>query len=168
MTNSFKYVGQSTNIKHRFKSHKNKKKSLIDQAIKKYGWKNFQTYIFECCEKDLDWLEIELIKILNTMAPFGYNLESGGSLFKHHNSESKNKMSIRKIGNKNPMKRSAVAKKQSESLKNKFIGNKNWRWKGENVTERTLRKRKQKQRDVFKFIAEHKLRKQKRALLMHI
>src|SRR5208337_989979 len=99
LINNKKYVGQSAiNIQKRIKRHRCNYKRLrnqpINMAIQKHGWKNFSVYIYECSEEDLDWLEIDLIKILNTLAPSGYNLEAGGNHNKHISEETKRKQSL--------------------------------------------------------------------------
>jgi hypothetical protein len=106
--NGKQYVGQSTNIKNRYKSHKNGKQQLVDKVIKKYGWDNIKKLEMECSEDYLDWMEIEWIKELNSISPNGYNLDSGGNTNKHLSKETKKKISLSNKG-----------KLQSEETKNK-------------------------------------------------
>ena len=99
LVNPKQYVGQTTRIlKKRIYEHKNQAsskrtdKSLLSNAIKKYGIENFKIISFSCPEKDLDWTETFLEAALNTIAPNGYNLESGGNKNKHPSEETRKKM----------------------------------------------------------------------------
>lgn len=79
------YIGQSVNIKRRWKDHirGNKKcSSLIHSAINKYGVDSFDfEVLFEFNRVNYDLmniLEIAYIKYFNSLSPNGYNLDSGG------------------------------------------------------------------------------------------
>lgn len=144
------YIGQTVqNIEKRFKKHrsKNSKCPLIYNAIKKYGWINFEKYIFQMPERELDYFETSLISKLCTIAPDGYNLDSGGHKHKHLSEILKKKISDShkglQAGENHPMygrhhteeslkKISAcqIGKKLSEETKNK-ISNSN---KGKTLT----------------------------------
>ena len=85
------YVGQSIDIKERWKQHLykayNEKElgynSAIHQAFRKYGYENFSFEIIELCNKEeLDVKEIYWIKTLNSLAPIGYNILPGGQIYK--------------------------------------------------------------------------------------
>jgi group I intron endonuclease len=133
--NNKKYVGQSVNIDSRIKRHR--KSSAIDMAIKKYKLSNFSIEKILCDEKDLDSLEIELIKNFNSLVPNGYNKSRGGQDNKHHLTEDEKinlSLKLKGVkksetarlamkeghadfsGEKNPM----YNKKQSEEAKNKI------------------------------------------------
>jgi len=90
------YVGQTTQIlKMRWKQHvQGTRCPALSNAIKKYGEKNFS--VFEIARaatiEQLNALEESIIADLNTVAPNGYNLRSGG-LNKKHSELSKKKMS---------------------------------------------------------------------------
>ena len=94
------YVGQTIQkLRDRLYAHKFYPDCrLIHNAIKKYGdkieWKVIDTAetIDELNKKEVYW-----IKKLNTLAPNGYNLMSGGLNSKHSN-ETKAKMSAARIG----------------------------------------------------------------------
>lgn len=95
------YIGQTTKpIRLRWKKHRDSAKayskyittgehngtskyikhSAIYAAMHKYGLKNFRIeIILECANEDLDKLETQYIKDLNTLAPNGYNLTTGGT-----------------------------------------------------------------------------------------
>ena len=75
------YVGQSIDIKERWKQHLykayNEKElgynSAIHQAFRKYGYENFSFEIIEECEiEELDNKECYWIRELNTLTPNGY------------------------------------------------------------------------------------------------
>lgn len=66
-------------------------------AIKKYGWDNFEHKIIPAYPEELDFLECEFIKKYNTIKN-GYNSCSGGNKNKIFSEESKRKMSISKKG----------------------------------------------------------------------
>ena len=77
------YVGQSVNIQKRWYQHlydANHRPMIgIDQAIKKYGAKNFQCELIEECSADeLNDKEIYWIEKLNTFKGEGYNNSIGG------------------------------------------------------------------------------------------
>lgn len=95
------YVGQSRNIKDRFKNHKGELRlgkhhnSYLQFAWNKYGEENFRFEILEICSIELlDFCEIKWISELNTLDnKFGYNLVSGGNLNKILSEEHKRKIS---------------------------------------------------------------------------
>jgi group I intron endonuclease len=94
------YVGQTKNIKTRFQNHRkpSNNRMALNLAIKKYGWNNFDKYIFKDIPYNLtDCFEIELIKRLNTLAPNGYNIEAGGCSKKILSEEHKNKIKKTKL-----------------------------------------------------------------------
>jgi group I intron endonuclease len=103
------YVGQTIQkINRRIRSHFNVKiKSYISHATLKYGKDNFEIFIFkEIPINLLDYFEIELIKRLNTFAPYGYNIELGGYTHKIVSKETKIKISKNHAnmqGKNNPM-----------------------------------------------------------------
>lgn len=85
------YIGQSIDIKERWKQHfykaYNEKElgynSAIHQAFRKYGYENFSFEVIELCEKEeLDAKETYWIKTLNTLVPTGYNILPGGQFNK--------------------------------------------------------------------------------------
>lgn len=79
--NGKSYIGQSTNIKRRYKEHRTKKceKTLFHEAINEYGFENFDFAIVEICDaKELNNKEVYYIKEFNTLFPNGYNISEGG------------------------------------------------------------------------------------------
>ena len=62
------YVGQTNNIKRRFREHKRAGGGCraIHNAIGKYGWENFRVTIeAECAQEHLNELEIAMIAKFN-------------------------------------------------------------------------------------------------------
>ena len=84
--NHKKYIGQSTNIYHRFTSHQSKLRRGIHENIhlqyawNKYGEQSFEFYIIKKVDniKALDYFERYYIKLLDTYRN-GYNRDMGGS-----------------------------------------------------------------------------------------
>jgi group I intron endonuclease len=114
--NGKEYVGQTTNLKSRYKTHCKKSRSVVDKAIKKYGWDNIRVIELECQDELLDKVEIETIKLKNSLVPNGYNIESGGFSGKKLSEETKRKISEKNKGDKNHM----FGKHLSEEAKNKM------------------------------------------------
>lgn len=91
------YIGQtSRKLEDRLYGHfHSKSNSYVSRAIQKYGKDAFEISILQSCKslEDLNLSEQFWIKELNTMNPFGYNLDSGGSLNKTFSQSTKTKMS---------------------------------------------------------------------------
>lgn len=120
-----RYVGQTTRtFEERMKAHKNSVKAvrgcrLVKAAVKKYGWNSVKTEILVLCDIDqLDEYETQFIKLYGTMAPNGYNLETGG----HGNKIIAE--SSRKLMSEAQKRRDNRPFRKSEETKNlpKFIG----------------------------------------------
>lgn len=79
-TNGKQYVGQTImKFSKRMTVHRSKKiNSPLHNALNKYGEHSFDTDTIEVSEHMLDTYEIDLIARLNTIAPNGYNIASGG------------------------------------------------------------------------------------------
>lgn len=80
------YIGQTTTNPNRRASNGIGYQgcTAFYDAIQKYGWGNFQLEILQEVESDnlieeLNQLEIDYIQKLNTIAPNGYNIVSGGN-----------------------------------------------------------------------------------------
>ena len=87
LVNNKKYIGQSSEIERRWKEHikeanKGSNKSILYQAIRKYGLENFKFKILEECNlEELDERERYWIKFYQTYPPNlekGYNMSPGG------------------------------------------------------------------------------------------
>jgi group I intron endonuclease len=112
LSNNKCYVGQTVShvLNHgkyrkygyikRFNAHISEAKSTkknqciyLNNAINAYGIQNFKVELIEVCDvNDADKREYENILKYNTMAPNGYNLKLGGTVFRHTD-ESKKKLS---------------------------------------------------------------------------
>lgn len=100
------YVGQTVlPIGRRITCHKSHSRNghgtaPLHAAIRKYGWENFQWEILENCEDqaDLDMAERFWIRAYNSLAPNGYNRETGGSRRKGVSDETKEKIAASNRG----------------------------------------------------------------------
>ncbi len=100
------YIGQTTRpIYKRLEEHETGKNgcSAIYNAIKKYGWGDFEKDWYECPDEDLNKHEELMIEVIGTLAPGGYNLREGGGSTGKMSEESKQRMSESKTGEKHPM-----------------------------------------------------------------
>ena len=136
------YVGQTirkdieTRWNQHRKIHKNAIGNYLYNAYMKYGIANFSFKIICLCfDEDCNRLEEEYIQKFKTLAPNGYNLQSGGNNW-HHHPETKEKMSKslkgrkaikitdkwrsdmseRMTGSKNPNYGKAMTKEQKEAI----------------------------------------------------
>ena len=100
------YVGQSTNIVSRIQVHfaGSCNCRYLANAIKKYSRENFVSEIIELCDEiDLDFRESHWIASLNTLAPNGYNLATGGQGGGRRSKATKRLLSKRKSGENHPL-----------------------------------------------------------------
>ena len=117
--NSKVYIGQSINIKARWKDHinslnrKDSRCTLLQRAWNKYGQENFSFEILELCSEDmLDEIEIRYIDAYDSHNN-GYNIEPGGNQYKHLTDDTK-----KKIGDANRGRiRSEEAKQKMSELR---------------------------------------------------
>ena len=147
------YIGQTTrSVEKRVRSHfkKNSGCPLLGKAIKKYGRDAFTVKILHDDVLDifLDDLEIASIKKYNTLAPYGYNLESGGNKNKVLSDETRRKISEsakgrtlsvehkQKLSETNKGNKHFLGKKHSEESKRKISESST----GRRHTESTKRK----------------------------
>lgn len=90
LINGKKYVGYTTKeLSERIKGHIRKSKNKGDKhyfyvfqsALRKYGSDNFTWEILHSCDQldEVTKMEINFIKELNTISPYGYNLTEGGN-----------------------------------------------------------------------------------------
>ena len=84
MVNGKQYVGQTTRtLEQRWKEHcrKSSQCTYLHYAIKKYGKENFKVEQIDIAldKEELDYKEQQHIKCYNTLAPNGYNLNTGGA-----------------------------------------------------------------------------------------
>lgn len=78
--NGKQYVGQTKNIDQRMRCHRDQDSQVVDKAISKYGWKNFNLTILErnIPQSKLDDKEKKYIKKYNIYEGEGYNMTTGG------------------------------------------------------------------------------------------
>lgn len=76
------YIGITNNYKKRWSNH-GLEDTVISKAIKKYGKENFTfEVLFDNVPiEQIDKLEIEQIKLHNSLVPNGYNVSKGGQYF---------------------------------------------------------------------------------------
>lgn len=76
------YVGKTTRLGKREKEHASAatRCRLLEKAVRKYGWENFDFCIIECCPSvdEMNNRECFWIEALDTLVPGGYNLTKGG------------------------------------------------------------------------------------------
>lgn len=103
------YIGQSVNPQARWRDHivgySANEVSLIHRAIKKYGEENFTFEILGWFE-DYNEKEREFIQYYHCLAPYGYNIQSGGEEPPHYFGE---KNSFAKISEETAKKVQAQA-----------------------------------------------------------
>lgn len=125
MVNGKQYVGQTTRtLEQRWREHcsNNSQCTYLHYAITKYGKENFKVEQIDIAldQDELDYKESQYIKSYNTLAPNGYNLNTGGSIGKKVSKATCNKISKSHhnvSGELNPM----FGKKRPEvGLKNKL------------------------------------------------
>jgi len=117
------YIGQSIKklserqYKHRYDALIVKSDQHFHQAIRKYGWKDFNWAILanNINKLELDDLEIKFIKHFNTFKN-GYNSTSGGRYRLEISSSAKNKIKQANSGVNNPM----YGRAHSDYSKNKM------------------------------------------------
>ena len=87
--NGKEYIGQTIHsLEKRWYGHCNGERSCryLRRAIEKYGKDNFKIKVLARCNtrEEMDHREAYYIKLFNTLAPSGYNLDSGGKNKQHH------------------------------------------------------------------------------------
>ena len=99
----------------------------LGNAIEKYGWDNFEHEILMVglTKEEAEAEEIRLIRELNTIVPFGYNLTTGGNIGYEVSNETKQKLRLVHLGK--PKKTEAIEKTASYH-------------RGKTVSEETRRK----------------------------
>ena len=101
------YIGLTKNYQQRCLEHKNKSVNenvncrYFGNAIKKWGWDNFEHEILESglTLEEANRKESLYIKIFDSVAPNGYNLQSGGKSFEVSES-TRQKQRINMLGRK--------------------------------------------------------------------
>jgi len=155
LSNNKQYVGQTVDFKRRIGEHlcgiRKKYVPLFERTLSSRGIGGFNFVQFTYPIDELDFWEIFWITKLNTTFPYGYNLTGGGKAprgtghpmyGKKHSEESKKKMSLSRLGEKNY----AYGKHFSEEHRRK-IGESN---KGKFVSKETREKESIVQKMRFK------------------
>ena len=126
-----RYVGQTIrkDIETRWKEHRKCDKrsagACLLKAYKKYGIEKFKfQLICICFDEDCNRYEEYYIKKFNTLAPNGYNLESGGNNSKCHPDTIKLLSELNK-GDKNPAYGKKWTNEEREQKSLSIRGNKN-------------------------------------------
>ena len=103
--NGKKYVGKTTyGLVLRWRYHLREARSgspgPLYAAIRKYGEGTFKIEYLASADsqEELDLMEIRYIAELQTLAPLGYNLASGGAGSGKHSQETRRKMSDSHLG----------------------------------------------------------------------
>ena len=168
------YIGQTSRpIQKRFKEHQLESSGCVAiyNAIKKYGWENFEKDYYECPDEDLNKHEELMVEVLGTLSPDGYNLREGGGsngkmseetkqkmsearLGIPKSDETKQKMSKRQLGEKNHHFGKTPSDKTRQKMSDANKGDKNAMW-GEHRSEET----RQKISDSMKGKKNHKSKK---------
>jgi group I intron endonuclease len=131
--NGKQYVGQSLGVKKRFFRHRRaarlklkREAFYLHNAISKHGEDNFKfEVILYATDPDyLNLMEQKVIAGFNTMAPNGYNLDSGGSVNRVLSDETKAKLKNRKSWNKGVPATEEQKRRQSIAMMGKPAPNK--------------------------------------------
>lgn len=136
--NGKKYVGQTLHLEKRYSRHRRVIESIVSKAIRKYGWESIEKYVYECELEDMDYLETELIKILDSIKN-GYNLDSGGHKNKIMSDDTKRKISKSLSGNNNILFGKHLSEETKRKLSESQRGAKS-AWYGKHHSEETLNK----------------------------
>lgn len=121
------YVGQTVSafrvraINHRSVSTMGRDTTPFHRAIRKYGMDAFDFAVLESCDRHhttMDAAEQKWIRAVGCMVPHGYNRTTGGqgAPGARHSEETRQKIRVSKIGDRNPMKNPETAKKHGDSI----------------------------------------------------
>ena len=81
-----------------------KNKEIENDAIKKYGWNNFERDWYECPDEDLNFDEELLVREIETISPNGYNLIEGGGNGGKRSEETRQRMRKARLGKRQARK----------------------------------------------------------------
>ncbi len=121
------YIGQTTRpIEKRLEEHQKSSDCVaIHNAIKKYGWTNFDKNWYECPDEELNKHEELMVEVLGTLSPGGYNLREGGGSTGNLSEETKKKIGDANRGEKNYMFGKKLSEKTKQKMREAQIGEKN-------------------------------------------
>jgi group I intron endonuclease len=148
------YIGQTTRPIHkRLGEHKKGKIGCraIYNAIKKYGWENFEKDWYECPDEDLNFDEDLLVSEMRTLSPDGYNLMEGGGNIGKRSEETKQKMSEAKQGEKCVWYGEKHTEETKQKQREAQLGEKNHNF-GKTPSEET--RKKQSETQLGKVVSE--------------
>lgn len=127
--NGKSYIGQTRNdaVKTRIRDHltgNSKGNRILKNAVKKHGREAFTFEILHdgIIPEFLDTLEIETIQKFNTLAPNGYNLDSGGNRNKTRSEETKRRLSKANKGKPGPWKGKTFSEEHRRNLSASHMG----------------------------------------------
>lgn len=129
------YIGQTSRpIQKRFKEHQLESSGCVAiyNAIKKYGWENFEKDYYECPDEDLNKHEELMVEVLGTLSPDGYNLREGGGSNGKMSEETKQKMSEVRLGH-------IVSEETRQKISESKLGEKNYNF-GKTPSDETRQK----------------------------
>ena len=113
-----KYIGQTRkSLEERIQGHLHSTECVaLHHAIVKYGIDSFNKEVILVCNSEhLDYYEKRSIDLYRTLVPHGYNIRTGGSNGSHCE-ESRERMRIAKLGERNPN----FGKPRTEDFKQKL------------------------------------------------
>jgi group I intron endonuclease len=134
------WIGQTIrSLEERWAEHCKKQSPCryLKNAIQKYGRENFEIKILVRCNsiEEMNRREQYYIRLLNTLAPNGYNLDSGGKNKLVH-PDTRRKLSESLKGNKHPNFGKAMSEEQKFKISEAQKG-KNHRMFGRHLSEET-------------------------------
>lgn len=154
--NGHQYIGDHSSDNLNCKQTKKYRGSglAIEEAIKKYGRKNFRREILEFFPSKKEAFEAQekYIKEYNTLVPNGYNISpKGGAGINCFSEESKRKMSKSHQG----IKTGPCSEKRKKNISNALKGQKAYWLEGRSRSEETKKKISESKKNK-KFSEEHK------------
>jgi group I intron endonuclease len=118
------YIGQSIDVTKRHKGHEhslrfnrhNNHRIVTDYNL--HGWASFEFHLIEeCPEAVLDARERAWIEFYGSCDPLkGYNLDSGGSFYKRHSQETRDKIAAARRGKPHPHKGRRLTKAEVDKM----------------------------------------------------
>jgi group I intron endonuclease len=121
------YVGQTNNLENRLYHHKRCSGGCryLHNAIKKYGWDNFECIVLEVCDElSVNKIEGKHIVLENTLCPSGYNLTIDTDVsrdFSEETLELKSHSSQKRIRNDTNKITNLVGVTYKENCKSKYV-----------------------------------------------
>ena len=117
--NGKSYIGQTIRPieKRRLEQHQESNRCRrIYNAIKKYGWNNFEKDWYECPDEDLNFDEELLVREMGTLSPGGYNLREGDGSHGKMSKETRQKIGEANRGENNPNNGKPISKETKQKI----------------------------------------------------